>query len=78
PGEERRMIFCQCAAVSEDTIERVIRDGAATVTDVTRGCGAGRWCPPCRQEIAIRIGILRSTADNAREEPRPSRVGCAA
>jgi bacterioferritin-associated ferredoxin len=56
------MILCQCAGVSDATVCRVIREGAASVSDVTRRCGAGRCCAPCREEIAALLGALRAEA----------------
>ena len=44
------MIFCQCAGVTDATIRKLIAEGARSVADITRSCGAGR-CPPCRKEI---------------------------
>ena len=62
------MILCQCAGVSDATVCRVIREGAASVADVTRRCGAGRSCPPCREEIAELLGTLRAEVHVAPSE----------
>lgn len=50
------MIVCHCAGVSERTIHTLISSGARSVRDITRLCGAGRCCAPCRDEIASLIG----------------------
>jgi len=54
------MILCQCAGVEEDTVRRLIRDGAGTVEEISRRCGAGQTCPPCQSEIAK---LLKLTAE---------------
>ena len=46
------MILCQCVGVTDVTIKRLIEEGAASITEITRRCGAGRCCSPCREEIA--------------------------
>lgn len=45
------MILCHCAAISDSTVRRLIDEGARSLADVARGCGAGRRCAPCRDEI---------------------------
>lgn len=51
------MIVCHCVGVTDCTIKRLIEAGASTVGEITRLCGAGRCCAPCRDEIA---GLLYS------------------
>ena len=46
------MIVCHCTGVTDSDIHRLIREGASTVKDIVRRCGAGRCCAPCRDEIA--------------------------
>ena len=46
------MIVCHCVGVSDGTIRKLIEAGAASVGEITRRCGAGRCCAPCREEIA--------------------------
>ena len=53
------MIFCHCAAVSDSTIESLIEGGAATLSQVSRKCGAGRHCASCREEIIAMISRAR-------------------
>jgi bacterioferritin-associated ferredoxin len=51
-GEMASMVIvCLCAGVTEQTITSLIAAGARTVTEITRRCGAGRCCAPCRDEI---------------------------
>jgi bacterioferritin-associated ferredoxin len=46
------MIVCHCVGVTDGTIRNLIEAGASTVGEITRRCGAGRCCLPCREEIA--------------------------
>jgi bacterioferritin-associated ferredoxin len=46
------MIVCHCLGVTDGTIRNLIAAGAASVGEITRRCGAGRCCQPCREEIA--------------------------
>jgi len=46
------MILCHCAGVTDTTIKGFIAAGASSVAEVTRCCGAGRGCAPCREAIA--------------------------
>lgn len=53
------MILCQCVGVTDCTIRKLIGEGAGSVAEITRRCGAGRCCPPCREEIAALLYSLR-------------------
>jgi bacterioferritin-associated ferredoxin len=46
------MIVCHCVGVSDAMIRKLIAAGASSVGEITRRCGAGRCCAPCREEIA--------------------------
>ena len=54
------MIFCHCAGVTDNTIARVIEAGATSVDEIVRCCGAGRYCDPCREELAALLVSLGS------------------
>jgi bacterioferritin-associated ferredoxin len=45
------MILCQCSAVTDATIQKLINEGATTLRTIVKSCGAGRRCGPCRAEI---------------------------
>ncbi len=45
------MIVCVCKRVSDKKILNVIQEGADSVEQVTRGCGAGGDCGACRRMI---------------------------
>jgi bacterioferritin-associated ferredoxin len=49
------MIICLCAAVTDRMIERLIGEGANSVAEIARRCGAGRCCSPCRDEIGAML-----------------------
>jgi bacterioferritin-associated ferredoxin len=41
------MLVCHCKAVSDRAIRSAVRNGAQTVSDVARSCGAGDHCGGC-------------------------------
>jgi len=45
------MFVCVCRAVSDATINRVIRAGASTLDEVGAHCGAGTSCGACRPVV---------------------------
>jgi len=62
------MIVCHCVGVTDGTIRKLIETGATSLPEITRRCGAGRCCAPCREEIASLLeGFCASqaTADQA-------------
>ena len=42
-----RMIVCQCEAVTDRDIRQSMAEGACTLREVARACGAGRRCGGC-------------------------------
>ncbi|MBA4387483.1 MAG: Fe-S cluster assembly protein NifU [Verrucomicrobia bacterium] len=53
-------VVCTCFGVTEQEIERVVRDNAlTTVEQVTNYCKAGGGCGGCKGEIAVIIGRVR-------------------
>ena len=65
------MIVCHCVGVTDCTIRELIAAGASSVADITRRCGAGRCCAPCREEIATLLYQLDLAPHNSAAE------GCA-
>jgi bacterioferritin-associated ferredoxin len=61
------VIVCLCANVSERKLAAVIADGATTLKDVERRCGAGGACGACRRTIHEQLKRHRETADRAAE-----------
>jgi len=59
------MLVCQCSGVSDRTIRRVVRAGASTVGQVTRGCGAGAYCGGCTETIRdlIQVDAVENTEE---------------
>ena len=49
------MIVCLCYPASEREIDSVIDDGARTVEDIGRKCGAGTGCGTCVGELRERL-----------------------
>jgi bacterioferritin-associated ferredoxin len=61
------MIVCLCHGVTDRDLEKVIEEGASTVEEVGRRCGAGTDCGTCLGELRER---LAGDADPA------SAIGC--
>jgi bacterioferritin-associated ferredoxin len=49
------MILCVCQTITDREVDAAIRDGARSIADVTRACGAAKDCGCCRPVIAERI-----------------------
>jgi len=45
------VIVCHCHGVSERTIRETVREGASSLRQVARSCGAGRMCGGCRPTV---------------------------
>jgi len=65
------MILCICQAVTDREIDAAIRNGAHSLADVSRACGAGGDCGCCRGSIEQRIERAGSgnRADCPRRQP---------
>jgi len=64
------MIICHCKGVTDREILKTIADGAATVKEVARGCGAGMYCRPCRAEVAQMLLQARAECSGTCGEPQ--------
>ena len=49
------MIVCLCFPASDRDIDAVIDDGARTVEEIGRKCGAGTGCGTCKAELGERL-----------------------
>ncbi|MBV8756925.1 MAG: (2Fe-2S)-binding protein [Deltaproteobacteria bacterium] len=49
------MIVCFCHPTSERDVDAIIDDGARTVEDIGRRCGAGTGCGSCLEELRDRL-----------------------
>jgi len=66
-------VVCTCFGVTEDEIERIVRDNnLSSVEEVTNYCKAGGGCGGCHGEIAEIIARVRGKPV-AVEQPRPVR-----
>jgi len=63
------MIVCHCTGVTDTTVTQLIQDGAATVTEITRRCGAGRCCAACREELAAILASARGPTESVQTMP---------
>ena len=57
------MIICLCANVSERELRATIADGASTVKEVGRRCGAGAGCGACKPMIRECLREARAAAE---------------
>jgi bacterioferritin-associated ferredoxin len=51
-SEVPRVIVCHCNGVSDRTIRRAVRAGAASCREIARSCNAGTFCGGCRPAIS--------------------------
>lgn len=49
------MLVCLCHPASDREIDAVIDDGARTVAEIGRKCGAGTGCGACVDELRDRL-----------------------
>lgn len=56
------MIVCHCEAVTDREIRRSMAEGAGTLHQVTRACGAGRGCGGCHPTVKA---LLAQPVDGA-------------
>ena len=54
------MIICLCETSTDQDIGNAIADGAHTVEQVGRRCGAGTGCGACREYIAEMLDEARA------------------
>lgn len=50
-----QMIVCLCHPTSDRDVDAIIDDGARTVEDIGRRCGAGTGCGACVDELRDRL-----------------------
>jgi bacterioferritin-associated ferredoxin len=51
------MLICHCNSVSDHSIRKAVREGAVSVEDVARSCGAGACCGGCQSAVEDVIHI---------------------
>lgn len=50
-----QMIVCMCHPTSDRDVDAIIDDGARTVEEISRRCGAGTGCGACVDELRERL-----------------------
>ncbi len=63
------MYVCLCKGVSHRTIRRCIDEGARSIDEVGRRCGAGTSCGACRPDIG---GMLADASRACEDELKES------
>ncbi len=66
------MLVCFCNGVSDRKIRRLVREGASSVREVARACGAGVSCGSCRRAVHALVEETLGEPDASRPES-----GCA-
>jgi bacterioferritin-associated ferredoxin len=67
------MIVCMCHPTSDRDVDAIIDDGARTVEDIGRRCGAGTGCGACVEDLRERLvakganGCSRDCANEHRD-----------
>jgi bacterioferritin-associated ferredoxin len=49
------VIVCLCHPTSDRDVDAIIDDGARTVEEISRRCGAGTGCGSCLEELHQRL-----------------------
>jgi len=57
------VIACICKRVRPERIAQVIEDGASSIAEVGRNCGAGTGCGNCHAYIKKKIDEAYETSD---------------
>lgn len=58
---EAPMIVCLCRGVSDRVVRLAAQEGARTLPQVAKACGAGRGCGGCHQAIREIVETVSST-----------------
>jgi bacterioferritin-associated ferredoxin len=45
------MIICNCFAVSDSKVKKILSEGSTSVLEVQKKCGAGKDCGTCLLQI---------------------------
>jgi bacterioferritin-associated ferredoxin len=64
------MIVCMCHPTSDRDVDAIIDDGARSVEDIGRRCGAGTGCGACVEDLRERLvakGANGCSRDGANE-----------
>ena len=69
------MLICHCNGVSDRTIRRVVREGANSVREVGRACGAGTCCQGCTEVIGEIINAEQRRHASAEAAPMIETAG---
>lgn len=49
------MIVCMCHPTSDRDVDAIIDEGARTVEEISRRCGAGTGCGACVEDLRERL-----------------------
>ena len=57
------MIVCACHPTSDRDVDAIIDEGARTVEEISRRCGAGTGCGACVEELRERLNAKGASRD---------------
>jgi len=63
--QSRNVLVCICHPASERDVDSVIDEGARTVAEIGRRCGAGTGCGACVDELRDRLAAKGCSRDCA-------------
>jgi bacterioferritin-associated ferredoxin len=66
------LLVCHCHGIGDRTIRECIRNGARSIDEVSRSCGAGATCGGCRPAIGALVGDAILERRCAEDAPRSS------
>jgi bacterioferritin-associated ferredoxin len=61
------VIVCMCHPTSDRDVDAIIDDGARTVEEISRRCGAGTGCGACVDELRERLVAKGATGGCGRD-----------
>jgi bacterioferritin-associated ferredoxin len=64
--EQHAVIVCLCYGISDRQIEQLADNGACTVEQITKCCGAGGDCGSCKETIADIIADAVEAANHVK------------
>lgn len=59
------MLVCLCHPLSDRELDKLVQDGADSVEEIGRRCGAGTSCGACRDELAEAVERGAAASDGA-------------
>ena len=68
------MIVCHCNGTTDREIRRAVRNGAGTLREVSRACGAAAGCGGCSEMVRELITLELGAREARASDPEPTRA----